>query len=88
MTDRKYQILGIYLNYYKDETMYTPSHSHKTHQLVLSLGETRTLIVGSKQYMMEHNSCILFGKSSHKVPKELEKKKKGRISIATFMLPI
>lgn len=82
-----YAILGIYLNYYKNGEMYTPNHNHpKTHQLVISLGETRTLNVGKKTYSSSHGSAILFGSSIHGVPKE--ENKKERISIAVFLLPI
>jgi len=32
-------IFGIYLNYYKDKTFWTPNHSHKgTTQIIISLG--------------------------------------------------
>lgn len=83
-----YAIFGLYINYYKDGTMYTPNHSHKgTHQLVISLGETRTLSVGKKEFRMENGDSILFGSSVHGVPRE-ENVTKGRISIATFMRPL
>lgn len=83
-----YAILGVYLNYYVDGNMWTPSHSHpKQHQIVISLGATRKLIVGKKTFNMSNGDIILFGGSAHEVPKEPEIKD-GRISIATFMVPI
>ena len=88
MTDTKYMILGIYLNYYKDGTMYTPNHAHKgTDQLAISLGATRILNVGKKSYNMENGDAILFGGSTHGVPKDTTVLG-GRISIATFMVPL
>jgi hypothetical protein len=82
-----YHILGIYLNYYKDGTHYTPSHSHKGQtQLVVSLGVTRTLKVGKKDYQLSNGDAIIFGSSAHSVPSE-PNVKEGRISIATFMQP-
>ena len=67
--------------------MWTPNHSHKdTHQLVVSLGVTRTLQVGEKKYSMVNGSAIIFGSSIHGVPKD-ETVTGGRISIATFMVP-
>lgn len=83
-----YAILGTYLNYYKDGSMYTPNHSHpKQHQLVISLGATRTLKIGQKEYKMANGDVILFGSSTHGVPIE-PSVKEGRISIATFMIPV
>lgn len=79
-----YQVNYIYLNYYKDGTYYTPSHSHPGEiQLVLSFGATRTLKVGSKEFKMNNGDAIIFGSAVHSVPKELTDQ--GRISIATFM---
>ena len=86
LTDIGYVVQGIYLNLYENGEHHTPSHSHKgTHQLVVSLGETRTLKVGTKNYIMEHGDAIIFGGSSHGVPKD--NSVNGRISIATFMIP-
>jgi len=82
-----YLLLGIYLNYYENGNMWTPNHSHPgTHQLVISLGATRTLTVGKKDYKMENGDAIIFGSSIHGIPKE-ETVTEGRISIATFMKP-
>lgn len=82
-----YAIFGVYINYYRDGTMYTPQHSHKgTHQLVISLGATRTLLIGKKQIRTSNGDAVLFGSSMHGVPKE--PCDKGRISIATFMMPV
>lgn len=87
LTKQSYAILGLYLNFYENGEMYTPNHCHKgTHQLVISLGNTRTLIVGKKEYIMNNGDAILFGSTIHGVPKE--KTNLGRISIATFMIPI
>lgn len=87
ITDVKYNIFGIYLNYYKDGNMWTPNHTHKgTHQLVISLGASRTLQVGKKSYIMENGDAIIFGSSIHGVQKD--NSVNGRISIATFMIPI
>jgi hypothetical protein len=80
-------VLGVYINYYRDGNMYTPQHSHKgTHQLVISLGVPRTLLVGKKSIKMENGDAVLFGSSTHGVPKEVSNG--GRISIATFMAPL
>nr|QBK84892.1 MAG: alkylated DNA repair dioxygenase [Pithovirus LCDPAC02] len=84
---QEYAVLGIYLNYYRNGEMWTPNHSHKgTHQLVISLGATRTLNIAKKSYEMTNGSAIIFGSSTHGVPKD--KSINGRISIATFMKPI
>lgn len=83
-----YLLLGIYLNYYENGDMWTPNHTHPgTHQLVISLGATRTLFVGKKDYKMENGDAIIFGSSIHGIPKE-ETVIEGRISIATFMKAI
>ena len=87
MTKISYAINGIYLNYYENGEMWTPNHSHKgSHQLIISLGQTRTLNVAKKKYQMENGSAIMFGSSIHGVPKD--NSKEGRISIATFMTPV
>lgn len=80
----KFATLGYYLNYYRDGDDYTPNHTHKdTIQFVISLGATRTLTLGKKEYKMNSGDMIIFGSSIHGVPKEPEIKR-GRISIATF----
>ena len=80
-----YEIYGTYLNYYQDGNMWTPNHSHPgTSQLIISLGATRTLVLGKKEYQMKNGDAILFGSSVHGVPKD-PTVKDGRISIATFM---
>lgn len=88
LTDTRYHIIGVYLNYYENEEMWTPNHSHKgTHQLVISLGDSRTLQVAKKEYLMEAGDAIIFGSSIHGIPKS-DIPKGGRISIATFMVPL
>ena len=83
-----YAVYGTYINYYKDGNMYTPNHTHPgTHQLVISLGVSRNLLLGKKVFVMESGDAVLFGSSVHGVPKQPEIKE-GRISIATFMKPI
>jgi hypothetical protein len=87
LSNTNYAILGIYLNNYENGEMWTPNHSHKgTHQLVVSLGQTRRLDVGNKHYNMTNGSGIIFGSSIHGVPKDGTTE--GRISIATFMVPL
>ena len=83
-----YAISHVYINYYEDGDMWTPNHSHKgTHQLVISLGTTRTLEIGKRSFPMGNGDVIIFGGSTHGVPKE-PSITDGRISIATFMVPI
>lgn len=78
-------VLGIYINYYADGTHYCPMHTHtNTRQLVISLGATRTFKLGQKTYMMGNGDAILFGSSSHGIPKEPHITD-GRISIAIFL---
>ena len=84
--EKRYIILGIYLNYYEDGEMHTPNHSHRgTHQLVISLGGARTLNVGKTDHVMRGGDAIIFGSSVHGVKKEPGAE--PRISIATFMVP-
>ena len=83
-----YAILGTYLNLYEDGNMWTPNHSHpKQHQVVLSLGAERKLVIGKKEYVLKSGEAIIFGSSIHGVPKDTSIKK-PRISVATFMLPL
>lgn len=77
-------IFGLYLNYYRNGYDHAPKHSHPgTCQIIISLGATRTLNVGTKSYSLNSGDMILFGSSMHEVPIESEVKD-GRISIATF----
>ena len=92
LLDRSYTILGLYLNWYENEQSYTPSHRHETDQLVIFLGATRILRVGSRDFSMEHGDAVLFGKQLHSVPRgnslpASPRFPQGRISIATFMVP-
>lgn len=84
-----YTILGVYLNFYRDGKDFTPNHKHDkpipTDQLVISLGTTRTLMVGKTNYQTGNGDLILFGTEMHGVPKQPEITE-GRISIATFMV--
>lgn len=83
--DRKYNLLGSYLNYYVNGNHYCPSHRHIDNiQLVISLGATRSLKIGSKIYTLKSGDVIIFGSSAHEVPIE-PNVTEGRISIATFM---
>jgi hypothetical protein len=81
----EYILLGVYLNYYSNGNMWLPKHNHPgTQQLIISLGASRTLTVGTKQYSMSNGSAIIFGSASHGIPKEPDILE-GRISIATFL---
>ena len=83
--ENTYAMFGTYINYYRDGNDFLPSHSHpNTLQLVISLGATRTLYVGKKEYKIKSGDVILFGSSSHNIPIESEITE-GRISIATFL---
>ncbi len=76
---------GVYLNYYRDGNMWTPNHSHKgTAQLIISLGATRVLKVGKRDYPLENGDVIVFGSAVHGVPTQPEVRE-GRISIAVFL---
>lgn len=78
-------ILGIYMNYYRDGNDYTPSHTHpKQKQVIISLGATRILQIGSKEYKMKNGDIACFGSSSHGIAKD-PLCKDGRISIAIFL---
>lgn len=82
-----WDILGVYLNYYRDGNDFTPSHTHNgTSQLVISLGATRHLQLGTKEFALKNGDVIVFGSSAHGVRKEPDVRD-GRISIATFMVP-
>jgi hypothetical protein len=86
LTNTQYEKDFIYLNYYEDGNSWCPNHTYKgTHQLVISLGETRTLQIGKNSYIMENGDAIIFGSSSHGVPRD--NSINGRISIAVFMTP-
>ncbi len=76
----------IYVNYYRDGNDFCPTHRHKgTKQLIISLGVTRTLKVGTKYYDMNSGDVIVFGSSNHGVPQQ-EHITEGRISIAVFIV--
>lgn len=76
---------GIYLNYYRDGNDYTPNHSHPgMKQIVISLGTTRTLTMGTKSYPMSNGDVIIFGSATHGVPKD-PNCNEGRIAIALFL---
>ena len=82
----KYTILGIYANLYENGTHWTPNHSHKgTHQLVVALGASRTLLVGTKKYASGNGDVTIFGSGVHGIAPEPDVKE-GRISLATFMV--
>ena len=82
-----YRIAGIYLNNYETGEMWTPNHTHPgTHQLVISLGAERTLVIGKKKYQMTNGSAAIFGSGVHGVPKS--DTSQGRISIAAFLIPL
>jgi len=81
-------ILGQYMNYYLNGEHYTPNHSHpKMIQVIISLGTTRILNIGKKEYKSSNGDVFIFGSSIHGVPKQLEIKN-GRISIALFCSPL
>ena len=48
-------ILGVYMNFYRDGNDHAPAHSHpKQKQVIISLGATRTLQIGTKHYNMKN----------------------------------
>lgn len=78
-------VRGIYLNYYRTGSDWTPNHSHPgMKQVVISLGADRVLTMGSKNYVMSNGDVIVFGSSIHGVPKD-PNCTQGRISIALFV---
>ena len=80
--------LGTYVNHYRNGQEWAPSHSHRGQvQMIVSLGTTRNLTVGSKTYPLHSGDVITFGSSTHQIPIQSEVNT-GRISIATFMVPI
>ncbi len=77
-------IYDVYLNYYKDNTNWTPNHTHPgTCQIIISLGGTRTLNIAKKSYAMNNGDVAIFGGSIRGVPRE-EQQVEPRISIAIF----
>ena len=80
--------LGTYVNHYRNGQEWAPSHSHRGQvQMIVSLGTTRNLTVGSKTYPLHSGDVITFGSSTHQIPIQNEVST-GRISIATFMVPV
>ena len=80
----KSRLSHSYLNYYENGEDFTPGHSHNTDQVVISLGASRILKVGSKNYMLNNGDVVIFGTSTHSVPKD-KQVTQGRISIAIFL---
>jgi hypothetical protein len=85
----KFQVVGIYLNYQRNGTEYTPTHCHQNgFQQVICLGPAkRKFTIGNKHYIVGNGDVIVFGSDKHGLPKDT-KCKEERISIATFYLPI
>ena len=83
-----YIICQTYVNYYRNGEDFAPNHSHPdTVQLIISLNEPdgdRILNVGKNVYYLNNGDTIIFGSSTHGVPKQPNKK--ARISVATFMV--
>ena len=53
-----YDIEGTYLNYYEDGSMWTPDHTHPgLHQLVISLGASRTFVSGEENIHRQQWRC-------------------------------
>src|SRR5437868_405669 len=61
----------VYVNYYKNGQHWCPNHTHQgTVQVIISLGTTRTLTVGKKDYEMGNGDIIKFGSSVHGIKKD------------------
>jgi len=81
-------LLSIYLNYYRNGGDMSPAHSHpKQCQIIISLGATRILTIGKKEYHLANGDVVVFGSSTHGIPL-MPEVKEGRISIALFTIPI
>jgi hypothetical protein len=77
-------VAGFYLNLYENGDMYTPTHKHVgSNQLIISLGATRSLLIGKQNIVCENGDVIIFGEQPHSVPKTTSHVGQ-RISIATF----
>lgn len=62
---------GIYLNYYRNGNDFCPNHTHPdSRQCVISLGCRRIFMVGKKEYYVNNGDVMVFGSSSHGIPKE------------------
>ena len=86
--NKGYAIDNIYLNWYKDGTMWSPNHNHQgVHSLVISLGATRNFVLGKKIIEVKNGDAVFFGSAIHGVPKQAEVTE-GRISIAVFLIPL
>jgi hypothetical protein len=84
ITNHRFSLHGIYLNYYRDGKDSTPTHKHEdTCQVIISLGATRILKIATKEYKMTNGSVAMFGPSLHSVPHDTSCEN-GRISIALF----
>jgi hypothetical protein len=82
-----YAIVGIYINLYENGEMWTPNHSHPgQHQIVISLGAKRPLLIGKTAYPLESGEAVIFGAGIHGVPKAPEVRT-PRISVAVFLRP-
>ena len=79
-------ILDVYLNYYRDGSDFCPKHRHMgTKQMILSLGDERTLIVGNTHHLLKNGSVIFFGDEYHEIKRDNSGE---RISIVVFYLEI
>lgn len=67
----KNEVSSCYINYYRDGNDSAPMHHHiDTVQVVVSLGDTRTLKIGNNQVTTNHGDLVMFGSQKHGVPKE------------------
>jgi len=81
----KNNLVGFYVNYYRDGCDWTPAHSHPENtQLIISLGATRKLRIGKKIYDLTSGDVTVFGSATHEVLMDPEVAE-GRISIAAFL---
>ena len=83
--EMKNRVLGVYMNHYRTGLEYTPNHSHiGMFQVIISLGVTRTLMIGKKAFPQNSGDVTVFGSVVHGVPREPQIED-GRISIALFL---
>jgi uncharacterized protein YcgL (UPF0745 family) len=82
------QVQGFYLNWQRNGRDYTPNHTHpKSVQMIIHLGAVRPFLIAGKSIEMHPGDIIVFGGSSHGVPKAPEIKE-GRIGVATFAVKL
>ncbi|KAJ9456992.1 hypothetical protein DIPPA_16440 [Diplonema papillatum] len=62
--------IQLFMCLYEDGNDSCPLHRHDCHQVTVSLGSPRMMVISGRPYLQEHGDAVFIDKETHSIPKE------------------